>query len=452
MDLPLQLPAGADRTAALRCAAGTALILGATLLALAFVQRQFGGYDLSPIIDLVWRLRNGEVPGRDFILTFPVGFVALLRVAGLFGMHWTDLTLVNAAAVLAVWLFLCSYRREFLGVPRLAVASAAILVIALLYTNHLWHSALTQLWAIALVFATHVALRTPRPAATHLLRLALAAALVATAKQNVAPPLLLGTLGWVLVAGGAARLRLATALVGGVAGGLIMAMGMLGMSAADLAFTYTAVAGRARPGVEMLDVVFGSRVHQVLIAILLVQTGIALWLMRRDWRAQQRPYLLGCLLVAALPVVTDWDSKMNNMALPLFVLMLLFYQDTQAGLLSRLWPAPGSALPREAGASPHETPEPTVLFLLALVLAWAVWAGYGRERMGGVGPFFELPANERITGGYFDGLATGKRMATIVREIGIAVPVAQSGTPVPRVFFGPRIEFGYALLIRNHPS
>jgi hypothetical protein len=50
---------------------GFVLIFFASYLTIIFGYRQFGGYDLSPLIDLSWRFSRGETPGVDFINTFP---------------------------------------------------------------------------------------------------------------------------------------------------------------------------------------------------------------------------------------------------------------------------------------------------------------------------------------------------------------------------------------------
>ncbi len=47
------------------------ILIFASIFSLHVTSQQFGGYDLSPLIDLFWRIHNNQIPGKDFIYTFP---------------------------------------------------------------------------------------------------------------------------------------------------------------------------------------------------------------------------------------------------------------------------------------------------------------------------------------------------------------------------------------------
>src|SRR5271154_2623234 len=55
-------------------------VIAVSVFALAVGHRQFGGYDLSPLIDIQYRLAHGERPGSDFIFTFPLTLALLLKL------------------------------------------------------------------------------------------------------------------------------------------------------------------------------------------------------------------------------------------------------------------------------------------------------------------------------------------------------------------------------------
>ena len=57
-------------------------IVAASAFSLYYGMEQFGGYDLSPVIDLQSRLARGEIPGVDFINTIPLTMVLILKIYG----------------------------------------------------------------------------------------------------------------------------------------------------------------------------------------------------------------------------------------------------------------------------------------------------------------------------------------------------------------------------------
>ena len=67
--------------------------------------------------------------------------------------------------------------------------------------------------------------------------------------------------------------------------------------------------------------------------------------------------------------------------------------------------------------------------------------------MKNVGPFYEVPADIKITGGYFDGLVTGNQFAEILHQI----EKVKKRFNKEKIFFGPRLEFGYALTQTRSP-
>lgn len=402
--------------------AGLALLGVAAAFASWACFRQFGGYDLSPLIDAFWRVRVGQVPGQDFVNTFPLLIHLCARLAAPVDMGWYELTLVSIVLTFGAYAAIIGLTPPDVRSGRWRLAVAAILSLPLVYTNHVWHSSAAQLAGAVFAFALLRAIDGARIRA--LAWVALSAAFVAVSKQNLALPLLATALAGALIAGGAGKWRLAASIAGGAALGVGASLLILGMRVTHFVASYTAVLGRGLPGQTAWHDILQSRANVFVLSALAVATMVAvrdLAVRRAAWDRRDR--LTALLLLAALcPLVTDWDSKVNDAVLPLFV------------VAAQAWARPGASV-RASGPFSR-----TLALAILTIFAVALANGYTRERMRLVGPgaFWEPVADTVVPHGYFAGLHTGDRMGRVLREM-----EALRGDSTGRVFFGPRIEFGY---------
>ncbi len=458
-------------------------VFTATCIAFAFVvfHRQFGGYDLSPLIDLQYRLDKGQIPGRSFIFTFPATLGLLLQVDNwITAPTWFGLLWVNCALFALCIACLCIFwPHEF--APWKLVLTSLLLALPLLYTNHIWHSAMTQWIAVVYCVVCLRALGSDRRARIARVLLAAVAGLLFFSKQNLGPPLVVVT-SFALIGFGLTRpakrsiCRLVVLLqILGVLATAGVLMLCLHMGATTLVHTFTYVLGRARVSRQqeaalpfkapeiLAALVFslgylGVRgVRKVrpeggdpLIIALLVATLIGMIIYQRNYdailmaanclflaiflvsaglSAEQDVVIWAVwgtgLLVSVLPMITDWDSKYNDAVLPAVSMICL----------SR----PRALLTRNLLA----------LGVMASLLG-AATGGWVRQRMHDVGPgvFWENARLITIHQGYFDGLSVGPHMIEVRREMLRAL----AEIPHPDgVFCGPRIEFCYADLGLQSP-
>jgi hypothetical protein len=382
--------------------------------------RQFGGYDLSPLIDAFWRARSGQVPGVDFINTFPLIIHLSAKLAAPLDLGWYELTLVAIVHTMAAFGAVMAMTPPEQRRASWSLVTAAVFAVPLVYTNHVWHSTSSQLAAAVFLYAVHQSLDRADVGCRDLVWVATTAAIVALAKQNVAAPVIVAALAGVLMLGGRRRWHLAAAVGLGAGVGLILALQLLGMRGQDLLASYTAVAGRGLP--SQANWTAALQVRSSLSALLALGGALAvmLWHVSR-YRPIDRPtaFLLLLLPVTLLPLATDWDAKLNDVALPLFLVCCWGWSKAPASAATR----------RPVGA------------IVALVLALAVMMGATRERMASVGPyaFWEPVADHQIATGYFAGMHVGARMDRVLGELDQLHHADPHGT----MFFGPRLEFGY---------
>ncbi|RYE48127.1 MAG: hypothetical protein EOP21_05660 [Hyphomicrobiales bacterium] len=406
--------------------AGWALLVAASVFASWAVFRQLGGYDLAPLIDLFWRMKSGAVPGVDFINTLPPLLLLLAKVFAPFKFGWYELTLANIVIAWATFAALVALTpREDRSVGT-CLALATAVAVPLVFTNHVWHSSVSQYAAAVFFLALFRGLETMDRASA--LWLAGTASVLALAKQNVALPVLGSSLSFVLVWGGVRRWRLAAAIGGGAAAGLLFAMLWLRMPLAAMLAIYTAVAGRSLPIEEMVEKLAGSATNQVVASLCLLAVVVMIPIILRPGRLSiaQRYVALLFVGLAALPFATDWDTKINNATLPFIVVLVVVI----AGMRD------GSARARSQMLYAQ--------ILTGALLSVALLGGAVRLRMYDVGPgiFWERVMSHRVERGYFGGLYTGDTLVGVLD----GMERVRAWHPGQRLFFGPRLEFGYAVL------
>jgi hypothetical protein len=399
-------------------------VVAASVFSLHYGMRQFGGYDLSLLIDAQWRLSSGEAPGTDFVNTLPLTLLFALKSWGLFlPTSWRSLLWMNLAAF-----YLCAtvvalyWLRSFAdGQKCLALVFMSLPV---LVTNHLWHSSLSQYVAIAYVVMTLHCLRDGHNSETTLANCAMAlmSGLLVFSKQNLGLPLVALMI--------AASLPIAIVkpkewrrvgrfitcnLVGIFAIGLFYVW-VVPITPANMIATFTSVVARAHITREQAEAFYLPIPLKIAISVFvgLALSGVCT---RKPLIPNREIPIAVSVVVSALPMFTDWDNKYNDA--PLLLCSLILLAD---------WSRP---IARRA-----------MIVVALIVLAGAAQNGIVRQRMHdvGVGAFWQRAPLTLVAGGYFDGLYAAPRFHEVRREIQTAL--GQTKGPVS-VFCGPRLEFCY---------
>lgn len=428
-----------------RFISGLILIIISSFLALYFVKYQFGGYDLSPIIDLSWRLSNSEMPGRDFINTIPPIIIVFLRIESFFGFSWFDLTILNILAVILCYIFLGSYK-DIVDRPLLySFFIPMILCYPLIYTNHIWHSSVSQYISIIFCFSVYSCLHELNRNSNYtyyLFLMFMASLLLVAAKQNVAFPFIFTTIFYISLSRVSNKISCLAIIVFGAISGILLLVYFFNFSFEGLFYSYYAVLGRSSPSREMLGAVFSISTNQFLFLSIIIFFGFLLKIIinvKTKFYEENRLYLIICAFVSFVPVLTDWDSKFNNISLPFFIFSYFYYDPVISNVKKNSCLKSNLFLINRIDFI-------TLLMIFTYIVA--IFGGYTRERMKNVGPFYQTPAEIEIKEGYFSGLVTGQNFNTILQEI----KAVKYEFPSRKLFFGPRIEFGYLLTKSKSPA
>jgi hypothetical protein len=437
--------------------------------ALAVSHSQFGGYDLSPLIDFQYRLAVGQRPGADFVFTFPLTLALLMKFAAGLPLSWFSLVWINLG-VFAACAFLVTWSWPSSGDRLKFAGTLGALALPVLYTGHIWHSALSQMIAAPYLL---LAIGLFHDAGNRMAKsfvLALCAGLLFFSKQNLGPPMVIAVCGAACVGAvvrktepSRAALFVGLNVAGvGIVAALIMAA--LGVGPAALAHSFTDVLGRAKQTEEQLAAIelqpmtlyvvaalvvayvllrllkltpkgelpipfilavmvaawmSHMATHQAPFAMAAVAGLLLLWLSGLERTASSRWMRTGLLLAALaaglVAVLTDWDTIFNHVTVLMVALLLL------ADL-------------------PGRKQQMVVATCMLLAVGGAAAGGEARTRMRTVGDFWSAGPLDEAAGGYFQGLKLGRELSKVRSELPKAIAEAHGGA----VFCGPRIEFCYA--------
>jgi hypothetical protein len=405
--------------------AAIALFLFASILACEFSMHQFGGYDLSPLIDLTWRFQSDQIPGQDYFNTWPILILVIAKIMSFASdFNWLYLTISNLilGLIVFIWSFFIISKNEDKARNRLVFQVLAAITVPILYSNHIWHSSMSQIIGIFFILSIYSIVSYPT---TNFIYLGafFSSALLSGSKQNLGVPLLIAVIVYLITCDGVRNFKLILTIFSGYLIGIVAMLGFVGMSFNDFLYIYFGPSSRLIPSKNMVLTLSGIKSNIFIFGILLVLLISFFKQMLNTRKLDKSTKLLFvALLVSLLPFVTDWDSKFNNISLPFLMIMMLLGNDHKSIVYKK-----------------YNLYNKTIFSVIPLILVLAsTYGGFSRDRMMHVGPFFEKPATYKIDSKLFRGLYSGETLFFIEKEL---AKVAQKERG--KIFMGPRIEFGY---------
>ena len=258
--------------------AAAALVVSAVLAALIYWcgMRQFGGFDHSAMIEVAWRIYNGQLPYLDFPCPLPPGFYLGSSYAfKCFGVYWQSLVLICAifsALTLywSLWLLvqLVSNRWHCL------VFATALQALCLVPASYWWYNTSTAVAALIFVLSAIVWLEHPCSIPARVSYF-IALLLLAGMKPNIAAILILPTTA-ILLFSPPHRVRVATDSIGAFA---VFSLGLKlqGISVFDMVAAYRGISQRAFVIGNFWRDASQTEVLLSLLGLILVLLPLALW-------------------------------------------------------------------------------------------------------------------------------------------------------------------------------
>lgn len=416
---------------------GGIVLAVSSFLAIVFVQRQFCGYDLSPLIDLSWRLANHQIPGEDFINVSPPLLVVLTKAVSWGTLHWIDLTIINIAATGMVFLFLYWLSHQKQENAFFGIFTGIILSIPLLYTNHIWLSGLTQLSGIIFFYALWMTIHSKYFGMKTFFSVWIASGILFISKQNVALPMIVIAIALFVFLNYRHKFALMATIIIGAASGVLISEVLTGYSLKNFLYAYSAVLERIRTNPKDLFLLFDAVKSNYPLALAMIVIIIIYFysiLEKNNAMSKSKIVFLNILLLVSLsPVLTDCDAKMNDVSLPIFIMAVGMFSSAGFDF-------------RTMFSNNHLWKMMIFSISLMIIFLLALTYGYWRERMVVCGRLWENDTGIVIEQGYFRGLKTGEHFAGVLSDIARV----KKTYPRQRIFFGPGLEYGY--LITKSPS
>ncbi len=414
------------------------LIIPASALIFASVYKlglhQFGGFDEGLVVHAASYYARGLRPFVDFQCSMPPLFMAGIRATVmLLGLHWASLVVLTAifAAISSVWSFALL---RCAAIPsHWALAITLCLEMTAMVAIPFWWYNNTLYIAVALLLLSVLAcLREPVPSLP-CISLALSLAMVLTSKPNGA----IACLAVVPLIITRDHVRLAKTLSACIAalGLALLVCHFAQMPPFSILHSYAEVSKlrgnplRFAPFRAFLEYMGRAALYSQLCFIFLNLSGflIALFIALRQWEPKfWRWYFVS--VVAALACVemlctnAEWKySDLSILTIATALLCLGPWEDRHVDTTRRA-------------------------LLVTILTICTVTAGFSafihlRILSIGLGIFYEPLPTRTIRGGFFSGLEAGPRLQRVIAETQQVLAI----TPTQSVFFGPRMEFEYAV-------
>jgi hypothetical protein len=466
---------------------GAALAGFITLFILRYGMNHIGGNDHSLLVDVGWRLCNGQTAYVDFPCTTPVAFVLGAKFAfQWFGVYWLstiEMTALFAVLTFAWSLFLLAQLFGRSGTTLLW--AMALHAISLMLASFWWYNPITDVAAVLYTLSAMYWLRRPAEKIA-VASYGAALLLLATMKPNVAGVLIAG-ISPVLFASSRHRWKVIWVSLGSFALFLVL------LSINNLSFTgmLAAYQSVARRGASVVQFMLGfnsfeKRVALVMLASLLLPSVLVLS-QGRQTLLSPGSWIPALALLGGLGwFMTNLQQKRVGEAILFLPLFLALYQGRKSlrspepwipaiALLGGLYgfitnseqklvdmpPVLCAAILLVAELRSPVSPAAGPVFqmpvwwnryfaLVCVVLGTGGLAqGFARDRVKSAGPvqFFEWDDSHTLTNGFFKGVHCGNILDEVIKEEEEAMRREPSST----VWFGPRMQWGYAAFAKPSP-
>ncbi len=398
---------------------------------------QFGGYDMGILVETGWRQIQGQRPYVDFPTATPPGFnLGILYAFQWFGVNWDANLYFSAlfACLTFLWMVWLMLRLEMGRLASMAMAFA-IESAAMLTLCFWWYNDSVMVLAAVFFLSCLAYASKPRSAAVQV-SYVLSLTLLSLMKPNMAG---------VTIVGGVVLLFLATdrkmRLVLLTLAATAAAVGVLlvnRVSIPAMLASYLAVAKEH----GSVSASFG---YQRMIPF---EQHAALF-----WIAVLSVPLLGLVpKITRLAVERKWKRLFYSLFFPMTLIIALYglatngeYRDVDCTMLL----AAGAFLTFGLHWNGPLLRRVTIAIVFATIVG-DLYYGAARIRVFRIGPhrFFEWQDNQnRVEDGFLKNMRVSATMLEAEREIHLAVD-ANSGP----YFFGPRIDFNYAVLGLRSPQ
>lgn len=403
-----------------------------------FGRWQYGSWDYNTLVDTGWRQVLRQRPYVDFPTTTPPGFNLGIALAyAVFGVSWNATLYFAAVFASGTFLWDCWLMARLSMTWPAAIGVSFSIECASMMTGCFWWFNNGTLILAAIFFLSCLALGREPSSRTLQVSYVFSLALLSLMKPNIAGILIVGGILFLIAVADNKKVSLGLSIAG-----LALAVGLLlitHVSIAGMVRNYAAIAaGRVGAGNGHYGIRAASHLMRLIalfwVAMLSIPLlGLISSATRKLFGHDRKALAIG--IFCAFSLVVSLYGLLTNSDVPELECTVLI----AAGAVLTFALAWTSARIRSA-------------FVVALVLLVCRDLSYGAKRTRvqsiGMHAFFEFSDNEhRIESGYLKDMRVSSTMIEVERE----VHLAKAENP-GSIFFGPRLEFNYAVLRLPSPE
>ena len=368
---------------------------------------------------------HGLRPFTDFPCSMPPFFMAGIRFATLvLGLKWASFAVLSAAfaALTFVWMYLLLMSNGIAQCWALAIAS--VVELSTMFLAPFWWFNNTTSVAVVLLFLSVLACASARASIGKWASLVLSLAMVLTAKPNAAPAVLM-IMALFLIRGDHRRVK----VLGCCLAATVLAVTICyaaQMPPIAIVRSYLEIGKLRGSPLAMLPIREMSTPERYFQVLLIAVT--LLWLIKvlvSSARAKRQPWAVYAICAVAFLTslemsLTNSEIKPTDLCVALVAIAVL--ELDQAG---------------------NNGKRLGLTVLLSIFLVMSLYFGCLHLRINAIGErvFYEPLPTQTIRSGFFDGLEAAPRLQRIMLQTQEALSLYPSNT----VFFGPRMEFEYAV-------
>jgi hypothetical protein len=410
---------------------------------------QFAGYDGSILINTAWQLHLKYRPYIDIVTGWPPILLIGSRIAfNLWGVHWQSLVLAAGIFSAATYLLQVAILQQYGLNPWINIMlSFTIQAITMVVISWWWYNQVTTVIGILFVSTALLMIRHPSNLFGQAIFVALTALLILS-KPNIAGVLLL-TVEFILIYFCEARFRIIGLTIFAITlSGIILVS--FSIRPVDLLISYTNYGGQAISSQRIIDFLWKNNSTEATATMMAIIPGIMglVFFVSKSASLYAGKQNLPVIVISILSIIigiwgmmTNNEYNMSDASFILFGIMIITslqqtksLEEIRHNLITFL-------------------PITSMIFLTTLGLFYTAQ----RWRVSDVGykNYYEnVPLTELTAPPLFQGLKTGPRLIKVLDEMkSVLKESGYLGNPNAPVFFGPRVEFGYAAFgIYPHPG
>ena len=408
------------------------LLIGFLILKLGMIQ--FGGMDGGVVTNSAWMISRGAIPYKDFLTAVPPAFIIGGSLAfKMFGPTWK--ALVQFTAVFAIITFLLhSWLLRKLGLSFLYASCLAFSCIALTWIpiSWWWYNQMTSSFIILYLTCASVFAVKPDEKCVNI-AFVLLASLVILSKVNLALlAILVGTV--VAMTGGQKKKAMfltITAII--LATAFVLAMGV---DFGDVANCYKDASARASDWTFLTGQVERMATKEARASLVIYFLGLCAFMTslltemkKQSWKERKWAlvYPVGSIFLSLVGLMTNNDHRSVECAIGLSGLGAFLIKNKD-GIIYKM-----------------------ITAIICISFSFhCLRLALQRTRIEAIGPnlFYEKETLQKVPDeGFFQGLEAGPIFFQVYNQIqGLNEVIKNLNVGDGEIFFGPRIDWGYALL------